>query len=529
MKTIMKKWFSMVEVALAIGILAVGAVTVITLFPVGMKQAKDSMGQNYSAIFADDVYAYISSLAKDSALWDDKGIIGLPSRDKIFLNGSDTPSFIVSAMPALENKISGRDNMYSTSNKGVYVVAKGTSSRSDQDYSAQVLIWQGKPYSQDEKVIAYKPPPVPETPKFNISSGTVSNTAPVNVSFKCLGVYMQPANPNVTVSVTATKIDGTPLTKPDGTAFIANPPGPLTQSSYNWTPSGENAPVGTSIVVSAKSDQYDTDKKGKYNPGTVLSTDSNQVWVLKNGDPVPTIDAYGTQLPLSTVVKDYVTNDGKIKLADNQVIYGFELYTKDKKSSAYDMQDLVLVATLAPTDTSALKTSESGIGINPTNSDYAFDMTKSDGTHLTRDDLKKNSDSTAGTYSANSLVLRTKSGDEANLALNGENVLIDGKNVVMNAASNGSLKIKLWKAGSSGGIGNWYIQMLEGSNGNVTVDGGTPVTPPSGATTTSTSEKTVGVGVNVEISWPLHQTDYSKRNKLRYYFEVYDLNSIGAS
>lgn len=129
MKIIAKKRFSMVEVALAIGILAVGAATVITLFPTGIKQTRDSIGQNYSAIFADDTYAYIASMAKDPNSWKSGGGIStLPVTQ---------PSSVVTSSQGL-TKISGTDIM-STANNGVFVISKGSSAM--QDFQAQVLVW----------------------------------------------------------------------------------------------------------------------------------------------------------------------------------------------------------------------------------------------------------------------------------------------------------------------------------------------------------------------------------------------------
>ena len=139
MKAIIKKYFSMVEVALAIGILAVGAATVVTLFPVGMKQTKDSIGQNYSAIFADDTYAYISSLAKNSDAWKKNStftgaIAALPTAKP----NTDNPNNVITSSQGL-SKIPGTDIMEKA--PGFYVISKG--SQSMQDFQAQVNVWGG--------------------------------------------------------------------------------------------------------------------------------------------------------------------------------------------------------------------------------------------------------------------------------------------------------------------------------------------------------------------------------------------------
>jgi len=60
MKTFIRKCFSLIEIALSIGILALGAIAIIALFPMGISQNKDSIGTNYSSIAADTIFAYLS-------------------------------------------------------------------------------------------------------------------------------------------------------------------------------------------------------------------------------------------------------------------------------------------------------------------------------------------------------------------------------------------------------------------------------------------------------------------------------------
>ena len=61
MKFKIKQFFNMIEVTLAIGILAMGATAVLVLFPLGMERNKDSIGENYCADAAGDIIAYIES------------------------------------------------------------------------------------------------------------------------------------------------------------------------------------------------------------------------------------------------------------------------------------------------------------------------------------------------------------------------------------------------------------------------------------------------------------------------------------
>lgn len=83
---------------------------------------------------------------------------------------------------------------------------------------------------------------------------------------------------------------------------------------------------------------------------------SDYVKVLRNGDALPDIDAYTGQAEISELVADYVdTDSGTVKLADNQVIYLFELYTTDLSSRYADFQDLILVVDFAK-DVESLET-----------------------------------------------------------------------------------------------------------------------------------------------------------------------------
>lgn len=60
MKTQLKKDFSLIEMALAIGILALGAIALVSLFPIGINQNRESIGTNYASMAADTIFAYLS-------------------------------------------------------------------------------------------------------------------------------------------------------------------------------------------------------------------------------------------------------------------------------------------------------------------------------------------------------------------------------------------------------------------------------------------------------------------------------------
>ena len=78
----------------------------------------------------------------------------------------------------------------------------------------------------------------------------------------------------------------------------------------------------------------------------------NQVWVLRDGDPVPEVPGLNGQISVSEAVQDYVVegeNGDYISLSDNQVIYFFELgqtnpyYSDGSPNPGYDCNDLVVL------------------------------------------------------------------------------------------------------------------------------------------------------------------------------------------
>lgn len=69
------------------------------------------------------------------------------------------------------------------------------------------------------------------------------------------------------------------------------------------------------------------------------------VKTLENGDSFPNYKAYAGQKPLADILKDYIDPNGKLVLADNQLLIAYELGTNDIRSAAADFQDCVLLIT----------------------------------------------------------------------------------------------------------------------------------------------------------------------------------------
>ncbi|MDJ0730425.1 MAG: hypothetical protein QNJ33_10595 [Crocosphaera sp.] len=120
------------------------------------------------------------------------------------------------------------------------------------------------------------------------------------------------------------------------------------QTQQNWDSNSSltlpNQAAGTTFdVESISGDGSACDGTGM----TVSTTDMNtpQVVVLLNGDPVPNILPFANQNTIDFFLQQYVEN-GKVKIADNEAIYLFELGATNQESSAFDLQDNVVLATV---------------------------------------------------------------------------------------------------------------------------------------------------------------------------------------
>ncbi|MEM7227785.1 MAG: fibro-slime domain-containing protein, partial [Planctomycetota bacterium] len=89
---------------------------------------------------------------------------------------------------------------------------------------------------------------------------------------------------------------------------------------------------------------------------------TNQVAVLRDGDPVPSIPALYNQASIADYIEDYVDlGTNTMNLGVNQIIYLFEVGSSGGSSSA-DFQDLVVLVTLANNATGLCGSSGSGSG-----------------------------------------------------------------------------------------------------------------------------------------------------------------------
>lgn len=112
-------------------------------------------------------------------------------------------------------------------------------------------------------------------------------------------------------------------------------------------------PAGTPISVIARSWAWSIYGGRAYHMhmkvNSALKHDaSTVVRALRDGDPVPGVKGFGNQKSAAEFIAPYVNfNTHRVTLEDNQIIYLFELATRDLKNPSADFQDLVVLVNLA--------------------------------------------------------------------------------------------------------------------------------------------------------------------------------------
>lgn len=132
MKKIRKQFFNLVEIALAIAILAIGVTSVLTLFPVGFDRTKHSIADNYCSESANSLFAHIARVARDKG-WNI--IENLPTErptDSSLDNDIKLGDWSNEAEGNIYTDVSDKDGIYGIKVKtGDYV-----------DFSGIVYIWK---------------------------------------------------------------------------------------------------------------------------------------------------------------------------------------------------------------------------------------------------------------------------------------------------------------------------------------------------------------------------------------------------
>jgi len=154
--------FNMIEVALAMAIIAFGMTSILGLIPVGLNASRNAIAENYGADAAGQLIAYINSEASSSKTQFETflgtsaatGTITegrLPTSTQAELDVIDHPATGLSitfltgymANPAT-NRVSGWDDLYTSANSQVFFIVQGakSSSSSSYDFSAMLMIWK---------------------------------------------------------------------------------------------------------------------------------------------------------------------------------------------------------------------------------------------------------------------------------------------------------------------------------------------------------------------------------------------------
>ena len=82
---------------------------------------------------------------------------------------------------------------------------------------------------------------------------------------------------------------------------------------------------------------------------TIRPQHSQQFEILENGSRIPEYEPYDNQSKIQTYLSDKLVEDSNtVFLAENEMVFLFELGVTNKEHSAFDMQDLVIIAELTP-------------------------------------------------------------------------------------------------------------------------------------------------------------------------------------
>ena len=164
---------------------------------------------------------------------------------------------------------------------------------------------------------------------FSVTNGIMSFSKPTNMTFKVIGSSIS-CGAGAKIPTAATVLLNGSIT---GTNVDPNKPLELSAATTDHV-----VIQGTAFAQSC------VNKNLTYN-----STNTNQVFALRNGDPVPDYTPFNNQTTIKSYLDEYtdpVTK--KISIANNEVIYLYELGSTDKTSPAFDAQDLVVLAHAEP-------------------------------------------------------------------------------------------------------------------------------------------------------------------------------------
>jgi hypothetical protein len=189
-------------------------------------------------------------------------------------------------------------------------------------------------------------------PEFEIDGDTVTPTEDFTCEIRILGAAITSGSTNLPVTMQV-KISG--WEDPFGSWNLpvdAN----VNDGQAHVYDCSDLYSAGTQIDLRAKSWEkkswwYSGSSNSHWTTLMSQSTDavphSDNIRALRNGDLVPDVPGMSNQSSIEDFVAQYINlSTGTMQMADNQVIYLFELGTNNLNSSSADFQDLVVLLTI---------------------------------------------------------------------------------------------------------------------------------------------------------------------------------------
>jgi hypothetical protein len=147
-------FFNMIEIALAMAVIAFGMTSLLALFPVGLNASRNSIAENYCSDAVEQFMAYIKFYAEKSqtnytALFPNDGIKDNVTRDNTVCAAIDSTSneqFLADFYNGVTTKREDANlNIYKYPCTGlgdVYFVLQGPQGSTKYDFSAMFYVWK---------------------------------------------------------------------------------------------------------------------------------------------------------------------------------------------------------------------------------------------------------------------------------------------------------------------------------------------------------------------------------------------------
>jgi len=134
-----KACFNMVEIALAMAVLALGVISIMALFPIGLNANRDSMAESYAADSADQFVHQLEDLIRRSGGW------------ALYITGGGIPALKPATDDFTGTVVPNTDGtMFTGASGGIFKVIRYIDQNSSKsydtgdilDFEAIVVVWQ---------------------------------------------------------------------------------------------------------------------------------------------------------------------------------------------------------------------------------------------------------------------------------------------------------------------------------------------------------------------------------------------------